>query len=138
MSGRNSMTDSPVGPPPVRPSRRPRPPSSPLPAPPAAPSASAPGGTLPPPPEALSRRSSQTYLFSRSWCASSPKDPVIASSPAYHDHPPLRLLLNLSDTTKTERGPLIVPGAECYCSPESWSSGKYQSNHQGRAQMAIC
>src|SRR4029077_8015226 len=99
MSGRNSMTDSPVGPPPVRPSRRPRPPSSPLPAPPAAPSASAPGGTLPPPPEGLSRRSSQTYLCSRSWCASSPKDPVIASSPAYHDHPPQRLLLNLSDTT---------------------------------------
>ena len=28
----------------------------------------------------------QTYVSSRSWCASSPKDPVIATSPAYHDH----------------------------------------------------
>src|SRR5207248_6737722 len=31
--------------------------------------------------------------------ASSPKNPVIATSPAYHDHRPQRLLLNSPDTT---------------------------------------
>ena len=40
------------------------------------------------------------YLASWSWCASSPKDPVIATSPAYHDHPPQRLLQNFPDTTR--------------------------------------
>src|SRR5689334_16979008 len=49
-------------------------------------------------PEGLSGRSSQTYLSCRSWCASSPKDPVTAKSPAYHDHPPERPLLKPSDT----------------------------------------
>src|SRR5215469_5871555 len=44
----------------------------------------------------------------RSWCASSPKDPVIAQSPAYHDHQPHRLLLNLSDATDHCRA--ICPG----------------------------
>jgi hypothetical protein len=46
----------------------------------------------------LSRRWFQTYPSCRSWCASSPKDPVIAQSPAYHDYQLHRLLLNLSDT----------------------------------------
>src|SRR5439155_25696302 len=39
------------------------------------------------------------YPASWSWCASSPKDPVIATSPAYHDHSPPRLLQNFPDTT---------------------------------------
>src|ERR1700730_17890374 len=43
-----------------------------------------------------------------SWCASSPKDPVIATSPAYHDHPPQRLLQNFPDTTN---GP-VSPGEQ--------------------------
>jgi len=30
---------------------------------------------------------------------------VIASSPAYHDHPPHRLLLNLSDVTRNSKFP---------------------------------
>jgi len=49
-------------------------------------------------PEGLSGRSSRTYPSCRSWCASAPKDPVTAKSPAYHDHSPERLLLNPSDT----------------------------------------
>src|SRR5215475_14307169 len=100
MSGRNSLTDSPVGPPPVRPSRRPRPPSSRLRAPPQALCARAPEETPRPPPEGLLRRLSQAYLASWSWCASSPKDPVTAKSPAYHDHPPPRILLNFPDTIR--------------------------------------
>ncbi len=59
----------------------------------------APGGTPRPPPEGLSRRSSQTYLSSRSWCASSPKDPLTAKSPAYHGHRLHRILLNPPNTT---------------------------------------
>src|SRR5215831_14430035 len=62
-------------------------------------SASVPSETPRPPPEGLLRRLSQAYLASWSWCASSPKDPVIATSPAYHDHPPQRLLQNFPDTT---------------------------------------
>src|ERR1700730_3985794 len=34
-----------------------------------------------------------------SWCAASPKTPVIATSPAYHDRPLQRLLQNSPDTT---------------------------------------
>ena len=83
-----------------------QPPSSPLRAPPGAPSAPAPAGTPRPPSEALSRRSSQTYLSCRSWCASSPKDPVTAKSPAYHDHLLHRILLNLLYVTHPRFRPL--------------------------------
>src|SRR6516162_6208598 len=86
---------------PLAPSRPPAPASSPLRAPPGAPSAPAPGGTPRPPPEGLSRRSSQTYLSCRSWCASSPKDPVTVQSPAYHDHLLHRILLNPPNATKS-------------------------------------
>src|SRR6202040_2308889 len=67
------------------------------------PSAPAPGGTPRPPPEGLSRRSFQTYLFCRSWCASSPKDPVTAKSPAYHGHRLHRILLKPPNTTNLGR-----------------------------------
>src|SRR5215813_10756651 len=99
MFGRNSPTGSLAAPPFARPSRRRAPPSSPLRAPPRARFAPAPAGTLHPLTEGLSRQLFQTYLSCRSWCASSPKDPVIATSPAYHGHPPQRLLLNSPDTT---------------------------------------
>src|SRR5437763_4164992 len=90
---------SPAGPRPVRPSRRRAPLSSPLRAPPAAPSA--------PSARRNSSSSAKTALTSivpvlpclLVMVCSSPKDPVIATSPAYHDHPPQRLLQNFPDTT---------------------------------------
>src|SRR5262249_35982626 len=96
---RTRPTGARAAPPFARPPRRRAPPSSPLRAPPRARFAPAPAGTLHPLTEGLSRQLFQTYLSCRSWCASSPKDPVIATSPAYHGHPPQRLLLNSPDTT---------------------------------------
>src|SRR3954465_7147446 len=99
MSARNSPTGSPVGPPPVRPSRRPRPPSSPLRAPPASAVRTS------------ARRNSSSSLR-RALTSIVPDFPCLLvmvcilakgsgdyASPAYHDHPPQQLLQNFPDTT---------------------------------------
>jgi hypothetical protein len=46
----------------------------------------------------LSLTYQKTTSRRHSWSCGTQKDLVIASSPAYHDHPPQRLLLNVPDT----------------------------------------
>src|SRR5262249_970770 len=83
--------------------------------------------------EGLSRQLFQTYLSCRSWCASSPKDPVIATSPAYHGHPPQRLLLNSPDTTSSNvcPPPSILTHPFRACRHRRWPPPPLTPHHSG-------
>src|SRR5690242_10629616 len=99
MSGRNSPTGSPAAPASARLFRRPAPPSSPLRAPPAAPSVPAPVETPRPLPNGFDVDRPRFTLPLGHGVHPRQRIPVIATSPAYHGHPPQRLLQNFPDTT---------------------------------------